>query len=94
MVIIMKVFLMPTVIVTDWFLFKINLEGNIMKSFALVIASVFAVAAFAAEPAKTPAPAASAPAKVEAKKDEKKPVKSDSAKKDAAPVKAAASAAK
>jgi hypothetical protein len=90
MVIIMKVFLMPTVIVIDWFLFKTNLKGNIMKSFAIVIATAFAVSAFAAEPVKTSAPAASAPAKVEAKKDEKKPSKSEPATKDAAPAKATA----
>ena len=67
-----------------------------MKSILTLIATVFAVTAFAAEPAKTPvtpAPAAAtpAPAKAEVKKDEKKPVKSKSdkpAKKDtaAAPV--------
>ena len=59
---------MLTVIATDWFLFKTNLEGNIMKSIATLIATAFAVSAFAAEPVKTPAPAASAPANVEAKK--------------------------
>ena len=51
-----------------------------MKLFATLIASLFAVSAFAAEPAKQPEaakPVASAPA---AKKDDKQPVKSAPAK--------------
>ena len=53
-----------------------------MKSLAVVIASLFAVSAFAAEPAKAPVatPAvtkADAPVPAALKKDEKKPVKSD-----------------
>lgn len=57
-----------------------------MKSIAILIASAFAVSAFAAEPAKAPAtPTATtgAPVVVTAKKDEKKPAKSEPAKKDA-----------
>jgi len=58
-----------------------------MKSAIAILATVFAVSAFAQAPAKKeeakPAATASAPAKVEAKKDEKKPAKSDGAKKDA-----------
>ena len=78
-----------------------------MKSIALVIASLFAVSAFAQAPAAKkedakPAATASAPApakaevKKEVKKDEKKPAKSDGAKKDApnADAKAATPAAK
>lgn len=64
----------------------INLKGNIMKLIATLIAGMFAVTAFAAEPAKKEekkavAPAASAPA---AKPADKKaePVKSEPAKKD------------
>jgi hypothetical protein len=58
-----------------------------MKLIATLIATLFAVSAFAAEPAKKEeakpaAPAASAPAKAEAKK-EVKPAKSEPAKKDA-----------
>jgi hypothetical protein len=58
-----------------------------MKLIATLIATLFAVSAFAAEPAKKEeakpaAPAASAPAKAEAKK-EVKPTKSEPAKKDA-----------
>jgi hypothetical protein len=69
-----------------------------MKSIAIVVASLFAVSAFAQAPAKkeevkpaAPAATASAPAKVEAKKDEKKPAKSEPAKKE--PAKADAKAA-
>ena len=55
-----------------------------MKSIAIVVASLFAVSAFAQAPAKKeeakPAATASAPAKVEAKKDA---TKSEGAKKDA-----------
>ncbi len=53
---------------------------------AIVVASLFAVSAFAQAPAKKEEakPAASAPAKADAKKDEKKPAKSEPAKKDAA----------
>jgi hypothetical protein len=51
-----------------------------MKLIALVIASMFAVSAFAVESAK--APVTSAPAKAEAKKEAKKPAKSHTAKKD------------
>ena len=59
-----------------------------MKSAIAILATVFAVSAFAQAPAKKeevkPAtPVATAPAKAEVKKDEKKPAKSDSAKKDA-----------
>jgi hypothetical protein len=57
-------------------------KENKMKSLAVVIASLFAVSAFAAEPAKAPVatPAvtkADAPVPAALKKDEKKPVKSD-----------------
>jgi hypothetical protein len=45
-----------------------------MKTLIATIVSAFALTAFAAEPAKAPATPASA--KVEVKKDEKKPVKS------------------
>ena len=62
-------------------------KGNFkMKSaIAILVASLFAVSAFAQAPAKKEEakPAAAAPAKAEAKKEEKKPAKSDSAKKDA-----------
>ena len=66
-------------------------KGNFkMKSAIAILATVFAVSAFAQAPAKkeeakpaAPAVAASAPAKAEVKKEEKKPAKSDSAKKDA-----------
>jgi hypothetical protein len=66
-----------------------------MKSIAIVVASLFAVSAFAQAPSGMPgkaevkpaAPAATAsapaPTKAEVKKDEKKPAKSDGAKKDA-----------
>jgi hypothetical protein len=69
-----------------------NLKGNIMKSLFLIVASVFALNAFAADAPKAPATPASTPAKVEAKKDEKKHTKSEPAKKDAP--KASAEAAK
>ena len=66
-----------------------------MKSIALVIASLFAVSAFAQAPSGTPGkaeakPAVTAPAKTEIKKEEKKPAKSVPAKDE----KAAAPAAK
>jgi hypothetical protein len=59
-----------------------------MKTIAIVVASLFAVSAFAQAPSGMPGkaetkPAAAAPAKAEVKKDEKKPAKSDGAKKDA-----------
>ena len=69
-----------------------------MKSIAIVVASLFAVSAFAQAPSgmpgkaeAKPAATASAPAKVEVKKDEKKPAKSEPAKKE--PAKADAKAA-
>jgi hypothetical protein len=59
-----------------------------MKSAIAILATVFAVSAFAQAPSGMPGkaeakPAATAPAKTEVKKDEKKPAKSDGAKKDA-----------
>jgi hypothetical protein len=59
-----------------------------MKSIAIVVASLFAVSAFAQAPSGMPGkaeakPAVTTPAKAEAKKEEKKPAKSDGAKKDA-----------
>jgi hypothetical protein len=60
-----------------------------MKSIAIVVASLFAVSAFAQAPSGMPGkkeeakPVATTPAKVEVKKEEKKPAKSDGAKKDA-----------
>jgi hypothetical protein len=55
-----------------------------MKSAIAIIATVFAVSAFAQAPATNIVPAKpAAPAKAEVKKEEKKPAKSDSAKKDA-----------
>lgn len=53
-----------------------------MKAIIATIVSAFALTAFAAEPAKAPATATSAPAKVEVKKDKKKANKSQPAKKD------------
>ena len=64
-----------------------------MKSAIAILATVFAVSAFAQAPAKkeeakpaapaTPTVTVTAPAKAEVKKEEKKPAKSDGAKKDA-----------
>ena len=73
-----------------------------MKQFIALIATAFAVSAFAAEPAKAPVatPAvtkADAPVPAALKKDEKKPVKSDakpSDKKAATPVTPAPAAGK
>jgi hypothetical protein len=65
----MKTFLMPIVTVIVWFLFKTK-EINMNKIIAIV-ASVFALNAFAQT-----APATPAPAKVE-KKAEAKPSKSE-----------------
>lgn len=68
-----------------------------MKLIATLIASAFAVTAFAAEPVKTEvkptAPVASAPAKVEVKK-EAKPAKSTPAKDEKAAVPATKPASK
>jgi hypothetical protein len=72
-------------------------KGNFkMKSIAIVVASLFAVSAFAQAPAKKEevkpaAPAATASAPAPAKKEEKKPAKSEPAKKE--PAKADAKAA-
>jgi hypothetical protein len=88
---------------TQTFCLSILTKGNFkMKSIAILVASLFAVSAFAQAPAKKeevkPAATASAPAKTEAKKEEKKPAKSEPAKKDAKAAteatKAAAPAAK
>jgi hypothetical protein len=76
-----------------------NLKGNIMKSLFLIVASMFALSAIAADAPKAAdkaAPATAPAAKAEVKKDDKKPAKSEPAKKDApkADAKAATPAAK
>jgi hypothetical protein len=76
----MKIFLMLTANVTDWFLFKT--KEIIMNKIIAIVASVFALNAFAAETPK--ADAKPAPIKVE-KKAEVKPTKSQAK----APAKAA-----
>lgn len=82
---------MLTVIVTEWYSFKTNLKGNIMNKLIVALMATVAVSAFAQtktepvavkttpNPVVAPAPAASAPAKAEVKK-EAKPVKSTPAK--------------
>ena len=74
--------------------FHLLIKENQMKTIATLIAGLFAVTAFAAEPAKAPAAAAPAAApaelKLPAKKDEKKSEAAPAAKADA---KAAAPAA-
>jgi hypothetical protein len=64
----MKTFLMPTVTVIVWFLFKT--KEITMNKIIAIVASVFALNAFAADPApakkEEAKPTASAPAKVTA----------------------------
>jgi hypothetical protein len=57
----MKTFLMLTVTATDWFLFKINLKGNIMKSIAILNRYRICSIRFRRRTSQaTPAPAATA----------------------------------